>query len=62
MLWTLQSAPDIAPQIEPVGRHDACFVPCIANVTGNIQGHEIAWLDGKLWLVNTLFSCLCTID
>ena len=26
-VWFLRNAPDIAPRVEPAGRHDACFVP-----------------------------------
>src|SRR5882724_5007706 len=26
-VWTLRNAPDVAPRVEPAGRHDACFVP-----------------------------------
>src|SRR5688572_10101960 len=26
-IWCLRNAPDIAPRIEPVGQHDACFLP-----------------------------------
>ena len=34
-----------------------------AVVTGNIQIHEMAWGAGnELWVVNTRFSCLCTLD
>ena len=62
MVWTLAAEPRIAPQLEPQGRHDACFVPRSAHVTGAIHGHEIAILDGKTWLTNTLLSCLCTLD
>ena len=62
MVWTLRSAPEIAPQLEPAGRHDACFVPRLAHVTGNMQGHEIAVLDNEIWIVNTSFSCLCVLD
>jgi uncharacterized protein (TIGR03032 family) len=62
MVWTLASAPEIAPQLDPPGRHDACFVPRSAHVTGDIRGHEIALVDGKTWIVNTLLSCLCTLD
>lgn len=61
-VWTLASAPEIAPQIAPPGRHDACFVPRSAHVTGGILGHELALLDGKTWITNTLLSCLCTLD
>jgi len=62
MVWTLRSAPEIAPQLEPKGRHDACFVPRSAHVTGAMHGHEIALVDDKVWIVNTMFSCLCTLD
>ena len=24
--------------------------------------HELAWAGDELWLVNTAFSCLCTLD
>lgn len=27
-----------------------------------MQGHEIALVDGRIWIVNTSFSCLCTLD
>ncbi|MEO7197462.1 MAG: TIGR03032 family protein, partial [Solirubrobacterales bacterium] len=30
--------------------------------TGDIRIHEIAYAGDELWLVNTRFSCLCTID
>ena len=62
MVWTLASAPEIAPQLDPPGRHDACFVPRSAHVTGDIRSHEIALVDGKPWIVNTLLSCVCTLD
>src|SRR5690606_24071327 len=33
------------------------------HVTGAIDVHEMAYAgDGRLWFVNTLFSCLCTLD
>lgn len=62
IVWTLASAPEIARQLDPPGRHDACFVPRSAHVTGGIQGHEVALLDGRIWITNTLLSCLCTLD
>jgi uncharacterized protein (TIGR03032 family) len=38
-------------------------LPRSSHVTGNIQGHEMAWgAEGVLWVVNTRFSCLCTLD
>ena len=61
-IWLLRNAPDIAAQLEPAGTHDACFLPRSCHVTGDIAGHELAWAGDELWLVNTRFSCLCTLD
>ena len=63
-VWQFRNAPDIAPKIEPAGAHDACFIPRASHVTGDIGVHEVAWAgeqSGELWLVNTRFSCLCTV-
>ena len=75
-IWFLRNAPDIAPRIEPAGLHDACYLPRSSHVTGDIGVHELAWgtsplarggrgVGGEgdeLWIVNTRFSCLCTLD
>jgi uncharacterized protein (TIGR03032 family) len=74
-VWFLQSAPELAPRVEPAGRHDACFLTRSSHFTGEIQIHELAWAstdsfssggrgrgEGELWLVNTAFGCLCTLD
>jgi uncharacterized protein (TIGR03032 family) len=60
-VWFLRNAPDIAAKIEPPGRHDAAYLARATHFTGDIQAHEAAWIGGELWLVNTLFSCLCTL-
>jgi uncharacterized protein (TIGR03032 family) len=59
-VWFFQNAQDIAPQVEPLGVHDACFLPRRSHVTGDIRGHEMGWVGDDLWIVNTRFSCLCT--
>ena len=77
-VWLLHNAPDIAAQIEPAGRHDACYLPRSAHVTGDIGVHEMAWArtssqkskvrgqdeegERELWIVSTRFSCLATLD
>ena len=61
-VWHLHSAPDIASRVEPAGRHDACFLTRSSHFTGEIQAHELAWAGDELWLVNTAFGCLCTLD
>src|SRR5205823_4502784 len=49
-------------KLPPEGKHDACYVPRADHYTGNIGIHEIAYANDELWLVNTRFSCLCTLD
>jgi uncharacterized protein (TIGR03032 family) len=58
-VWLLRGAPGLGPRLEPAGRHDACYLTRSAFYTGPIQGHEMAWVGEELWIVNTLFSCLC---
>jgi uncharacterized protein (TIGR03032 family) len=61
-VWFLAGAPDVAHRIEPAGQHDGCFLARSCHVTGEIHGHEMAWAGEELWIVNTLFSCLSTLD
>ncbi len=64
----LRNMPAVARKLEPVGKHDACYLPRRMHVTGDIDIHEMAWGiepesgQDKLWLVNTRFGCLCTLD
>src|SRR5262245_22035097 len=60
-VWTFRNAPDIAPRVEPAGHHDACYLPRSCHVTGDVAVHELAWVGDELWVVNTRFSCLCTL-
>jgi uncharacterized protein (TIGR03032 family) len=72
-IWVLRNAPDLAPRVDPVGGHDACYLPRACHLTGDIGVHEIAWAtrhpqplapqerEEELWVVNTRFSCLCTL-
>ncbi len=39
-------------------KHDACFLPRRSHTTGDIQIHEMAWVDHELVFINTAFSCL----
>src|SRR3954447_21938183 len=61
-VWFLRSAPDLAARVEPAGRYDACFLTRSSHFTGEVQAHELAWAGDELWLVNTAFGCLCTLD
>src|SRR5262249_28981184 len=61
-VWFLHAAPELAARVEPAGRHDACFLTRCSHFTGEIQAHELAWAGDELWVVNTAFGCLCTLD
>jgi len=69
-IWTLRNSPSVAKRLNESDEHkserpyDACYLPRNSRVTGNIDAHEIAWGagDDELWVVNTSFSCLCTLD
>jgi uncharacterized protein (TIGR03032 family) len=62
-VWFMRNVPAVAPKLEPAGKHDAAFLPRAIHVTGDIDIHEMAWADDdQLWIVNTRFSCLCTLD
>src|SRR5262249_33627734 len=61
-VWEYVNHADVVPTLTPPGRHDACFLPRKALVTGDVQIHEIAWAGPEAWIVNTRFSCLCTLD
>jgi uncharacterized protein (TIGR03032 family) len=61
-VWFMQAAPELAARVAPAGRRDACFLTRSSHFTGEIQIHELAWAGDELWLVNTAFGCLCTLD
>jgi uncharacterized protein (TIGR03032 family) len=59
-IWEFQNLPQVARLLEPLALHDACFVPRLQHVTGNVQIHELAWVGDELWFVSARYSCLCT--
>jgi uncharacterized protein (TIGR03032 family) len=62
-VWDFRNMRDVAQKLEPEGTHDACYMPRQIHTTGDIDIHEMAWdLNDELWIVNTRFSVLCTLD
>ncbi|MBN8727235.1 MAG: TIGR03032 family protein [Xanthomonadales bacterium] len=58
-----RNMPAVARRLQDPPRHDAVFLARRGHITGAIDIHEMAWdKGGELWFVNTLFSCLCTLD
>ena len=48
--------------VVPPGKYDACFMARTCHVTSEINSHELAYCGEQLWVINTLFSCLCTLN
>jgi uncharacterized protein (TIGR03032 family) len=61
-VWEFRNVPAVAAKLEPAGKHDACFLPRSAHVTGDVQIHEMAYVNDQVVFVNTRFSCLATQD
>ena len=62
-VWEYRNLPAVAPKLEPANKHDAAYLPRRIHVTGDIDIHELSWSGaGDLWMVNTRFCCLCTLD
>ncbi|GAB4169781.1 MAG: TIGR03032 family protein [Terrimicrobiaceae bacterium] len=61
-VWEFHNQPRVAPKLEPLNRCDAAFLPRSCHFSGDIRIHEIAWIQGRIWAVNTRFSCLSTFD
>jgi uncharacterized protein (TIGR03032 family) len=61
-IWEFRNIPAVASRLDPPGKHDACYMPRAAHITGDIQIHEMAYVEEELWFINTRFSCLATQD
>lgn len=61
-VYFLRNDSKLAPQIEPAGSYNACFLTRSGQYTGDISIHDLAWGNQELWIVNTRFSCLCTLS
>lgn len=53
---------DRKAELEAYQLADSLYIPRAAHVTGMINIHDIAWGDEGLWVVNSTFSSLCTLD
>ena len=51
-----------ASTVKPQNTFDGCYVAQSSRHTGRILVHDLGWGNEGLWIVNTLFSCLCTLD
>ncbi|MFN4865130.1 MAG: DUF4915 domain-containing protein [Cyanobium sp.] len=61
-IWSLPASREIARRIKPEGEHDIAFLARSCHHSWPLMGHDLAWGNGRLWLVNTLFNGLVTIE
>ena len=61
-VYFLSAAHECADRIKASTPHDQCWIARTSVVTGSIHGHDLAWGHEGLWVVNTLFSSLCTLS
>lgn len=61
-VWLMSAARELAPRLAPAGTYDGAYLTRSALFTGSIHCHDLAWCGEDLWVVNTLFSCLCTLS
>ena len=61
-VWHFDNQRALAERLPGDTPHDACYTPRAAHMTGDISVHEMAYAGDELWVVNTRFSCLATLD
>jgi len=63
-VWQLANAAILAHDYLPEqrGRYDALYLPRLAHFTGDINGHDLAYTDEGLCLINSRFSCLSRLS
>src|SRR5580765_4733178 len=64
-VWYLAREAGMAKQLDRGHAYDDCYLARQSHFTGQIHIHELAWggaASDELWVVNTLFSCLATLD
>src|SRR5262245_11798666 len=75
-VWLLAREAGMARQLAREHAYDDCYLARRSHFTGQIHVHEMAWgrasmkdegrknngEGNELWVVNTLFSCLATLD
>jgi hypothetical protein len=60
--WSFLASREIAPRIKPEGKNDIAFLARSCQYSGPLMGHDLAWGSNRLWLVNTMFNGLVTIE
>lgn len=61
-IWTFRSASNIRGEDGSTLPYELIYVPRQSHVTGDIAVHQLTWIEDTLHVLNTRFSCLCTLD
>ena len=61
-IWHLPADRELAAHIQPEEGYDIAFLARSCHLTGPLMSHELAYDGQKLWIVNTLFNCLATME
>ena len=61
-VYEFRNVPAVAARLDPPDINDAVYLLRNVHVTGHVDIHEMAFARDECWYVNTLFSCLCTLD
>jgi uncharacterized protein (TIGR03032 family) len=61
-IWHLPADRAIAAHIQPEEEYDIAFLARSCHLTGPLMSHDLAHDGKKLWMVNTLFNCLATLE
>ena len=59
-IWDFRNVTAAVTRMQGDKKHDACYLVRDVKTTGDIDIHEMTWVDEELWFINTRFSCLCT--
>jgi len=60
-VWKLEANQEIASKINPDARHDIAFLARSCHLSGPVMAHDLAWCNGELLMVNTLFNCVASV-
>src|SRR5262245_16293143 len=61
-VWEFRNTAAVAGKPDPPAKRDACCLPRACHSTGDVQIHEMAYVNEQVLFVNTRFSCLATHD
>lgn len=59
-IYTFANFSSVAKNLE--GGYDGCYLPQNIEITGDIDIHEMEYIEDKLYFINTKFSSLCIKD